>query len=112
MFKLAVVLLATLLVAVSHGAFPGMTGGYTDHSEMIGTPAMKGLIGVVVEHLTVKENLILDDIKITRVQTQVVNGINYKLDFTGHGMNGKETTCQAVIYVKFDSTKSVTSAQC
>ena len=113
MFKIAIILLATMLVAVSYGA--ALPGGYTDRPDLIEDSSVKALASHVAEHLAVTQNLILDHLKVTRVQIQIVAGINYKLDFTAapvNGIGGKIRTCHATIYVRFDSTQKITEAQC
>jgi hypothetical protein len=113
MFKLAVILLATVFVAASHGA--SLTGGYTDRPELVDDSFVKSLASYAAEHLAIKENLILNHIKVTGVQTQLVAGLNYKIDFTAepvNGISGQIKNCHTIIYVRFDKTTSVTSAQC
>ena len=116
MSKLTViVVLAALLVVASNGLITGRVGGYTDRPELVGDSNTKALVSYVAEHLALEQNLILDHLKVIRVQTQLVAGINYKLDFTAepvNGLHGKITTCQAIIYVRFDSTRKITSAEC
>ncbi|CAF3322942.1 unnamed protein product [Rotaria sp. Silwood2] len=112
MFKLFAVFLGTMLVAVNCGLIPG---GYSDHPELLEDPHVKGLVSYAAEHLAVTQNIFLNHLKVIRVQTQVVAGINYKLDFTGENVNGgsgKVKTCQAVIYVRFDQTQQVTKIEC
>ncbi|CAF1529297.1 unnamed protein product [Adineta steineri] len=114
MVKLITIFLAALLVLGSQSLNIGKVGGYTDHPELIENSNIKALVKYAAEYLASTDNLILDEIKITRVQTQLVNGINYKLEFTAQSVNGhnKLTTCEAVIYERFDSTRKITSAQC
>jgi len=112
MFKLVAVFVVALLVVAIHGF---KVGGYTDRPELLEDSNTKALVQYVAEHLALEQKLILDHLKVIRVQTQVVAGINYKLDFTAQPVNdihGKITTCQAIIYVRFDSTRKITNAQC
>lgn len=104
MLKLIAILLAITLTAVNGSM---RLGGYSDHPELLHDAKVQGLISYVKEYLATTQNLILDDIEITRVQTQVVAGMNYKIEFTADS-----ATCEAVIYVRFDGTTKVTTAQC
>jgi hypothetical protein len=115
MFKLAAVLLAIIFVAVSHGFIIGNVGGYIDRPDLIDDSFVQSLTSLAAEHLAIKENLILNHLKVTGVQTQVVAGLNYKIDFTAQPVNGISTslkTCHTIIYVRFDKTTSVTEAKC
>ncbi|CAF1198006.1 unnamed protein product [Rotaria sp. Silwood1] len=112
MFKIFAVILGTMLVAVNCGLLPG---GYSDHPELLHDSRVQALATYAAEYLAIKENIYLSHIKLTRVQTQVVAGMNYKLDFTAEsisGGSGKLTTCQAIIYVRFDQTQKVTKVEC
>ena len=115
MFKLTAILLATLFVAGTHGFLAAAVGGFSDRPELLEDATVKSLTVLAAEHLAVTQNLILSRVKVIRVQTQVVAGVNYKIDFTGEPANGisaKLTTCQALIYVRFDSSKTITQVQC
>lgn len=104
MLKLIAILLA-ITFATIHG---GMNlGGYSDRPELIQDVKVHRLVRYAIDYLTTSQNLYLYNIQITRVQTQVVAGTNYKIDFSGGSM-----ICQAIIYVRFDDTTSLTSAQC
>ncbi|CAF1397775.1 unnamed protein product [Rotaria sordida] len=112
MFKLFAVFLGAMLLAVSYGGIPG---GYTDRPELIEDPFVKSLTSFAAEYYAKKENIFLSRLKVTHVQTQIVAGVNYKLDFTGEivsDISGKLATCNAVIYVRFDQTQSVTNIEC
>ncbi|CAF3017829.1 unnamed protein product [Rotaria socialis] len=112
MFKLLSIVLATMLIAASYGL---MAGGYADKPELIEDPTVKGLAVYAAEHLAMTQNIVLNNIEVTGVQTQVVAGMNYRIDFTGKTVNSpiaKTKSCQVVIYVRFNSTKKVTSAKC
>ncbi|CAF0882142.1 unnamed protein product [Adineta ricciae] len=115
MLKITAVLLATLLIVAAQSSIIGGVGGYIDRPELLESSEANALVRYAAEQIAMKDNRILDQIKLTRIQTQVVAGINYKLDFTARPINGisaKLTTCQAVIYVRFDSTRKLLSAQC
>ena len=115
MVKLVAVFLATMLVVASQAFMIGGVGGYTDRPELLTDPSITPLVRYAAEQLALQDNLILDNIKVTRVQTQVVAGVNYKLDFTAQPVNGihvQPKTCQAIIYVRFDSTMKLTNAHC
>jgi len=105
-------LLAIMLIAVSYGS---LLGGYKDRPELLEDRDVQGLAVYATEHLATTQNLLFHHFQITRVQTQTVAGINYKIDFTAEPIDsndGKLVECQAVIYVRFDSTKKMTSVQC
>lgn len=112
MLKLIAILLATLCVAV-HCDSP--VGAYLDHPELVDDSIIKSLVRYVTNHISETQNLALDNVKITSVQTQVVTGINYKFIFTGEtnkGGSNKLATCHAQIYVHFDLSIKINKAQC
>jgi len=101
-----------MLVTISYGS---LLGGYRDRPELLEDRDVQSLVGYAAEHVATTQDLILHHFKVTRVQTQTVAGINYKIDFTAERTTvstGKLVTCQAVIYVRFDSTKKITAVQC
>ncbi|CAF1421816.1 unnamed protein product [Adineta steineri] len=114
MVKLITIFLAALLVVGSQSLNIGKVGGYTDHPELIENSNIKALVKYAAEYLASNDNLDLGEITITRVQTQLVAGTNYKIEFTSRSNNGdnKLTICEAVIYERFDSTRKITSAHC
>jgi hypothetical protein len=127
MFKLAAILLATLFVANCHGFLGinpgnignigglGNLGGYTERPELLGDQKMQALVSYAAESLSIAQNLILNNLKVIRVQTQLVNGVNYKLDFTAepiNGISGQTTTCQVVINVGLDFVNQILQSQC
>ncbi len=109
MLKLVAIILVTMLISITYGTLPG---GYRDRPDLLGDENMKDLMSYTTEYLATTQNLILNEIQITRIQTQVVAGINYKINFTAKSTNGDDVTCETVIYVRFDSTKKIISAQC
>lgn len=112
MYKLFALFLVTILISVSYST---RAGGYSDHPELINDPTVKGLVVYVAESLASSENLFLVNLKVTGVQTQVVAGRNYKINFTADSVNGGQTQakqCETVVYVRFDQFKSITSAKC
>ena len=80
MLKLIAIFLATILVAVN---CEYNVGSYHDHPELLEDSIMKGLVRHINEHIANTQNLVLENLKITRILTQVVSGINYKFDYTG-----------------------------
>ena len=104
MLKIAAILL--MLVVAHHGLF-GQVGGYEDRPELTTDSFTQNLARFAAE----AQNL-LGSFKITRVQTQIVNGVNYKIDFATEGTDGPVTSCQVVINVRFDSEKTILQAQC
>ena len=113
MIKLAAAALLLLVVAC-HG-FLGNLGGYVDRPELINDQTTQALANYAAEHIATTQNLLLEHIKVIRVQTQLVNGVNYKINFTAEpveGISGQTTTCEVVINVRFDSVKNIAQAQC
>jgi hypothetical protein len=109
MFKLAAVLL--MLVVACNGLFGNLPGGYVDRPELIKDPTVQALIQYVSESLSQPENA-LKPLETLRVQTQVVNGMNYKIDFTGELAKGQTTICQVVINVRYDAVRSILQSSC
>ncbi len=109
MLKFIVLFLATILIAVNCST--GL-GGYSDRPQLIEDAIVQRLTRYASEHIATTQNLVLDHIKITRVQTQVVAGINYKIDFNAQSAKGKLMSCQALIYVQPDLTTKITEGQC
>ena len=104
MLKFIAILLAITFTTINSDM---ILGGYTDRPDLIKDKEVEELVGYATKYLTTTQNLYLSKTKINRVQTQVVAGTNYKIDFSDGSM-----TCQAVIYVRFDGTTKVTSAEC
>lgn len=91
------------------------SGSYKDRPELISDEKIQDLTSYAIGSMFGAQNPSLKNIKITRVQTQLVNGMNYKIDFTGepvNGMSGAKTTCQVVIYVTLSSEKGISQSQC
>ncbi len=109
MLKLIVIFLTIILIGVNCT----ILGSYADRPELKQDRIIQGLVKYTSEHLATTKNLLLDNIKITRVQTQVVAGINYKIDFTGDSIkSGKSVTCQAALFVQPDLSVKINQAQC
>jgi hypothetical protein len=109
MLKPIVLFLATILIVVNCS---DRLGGYSDRPKLIEDTIVQSLTRYASEHIAATQNLVLDHIKITRVQTQVVAGINYKIDFNAQSSKGKLMSCQTLIYVKPDLTTTITEGQC
>lgn len=109
MLKLLAIFLTITLAAVNGSMH---LGGYSDRPELLQDAKVQELAVYVSEHLATTQNLILDHIQMTGVQTQTVAGTNYKIEFTAQSISPEPVTCEAVIYVRFDGTKTVTRAQC
>lgn len=112
MLKLIALFLALTLTAV-HSTI--LLGGYSDRPDLIQDAEVQGLVKYASQYLASTQNLVLNYIKIRHVQTQVVAGMNYKIDFTGQSMDNYRNDymdCQTVIYVRFDGTKRITDIQC
>jgi hypothetical protein len=109
MLKLIVLFLATMLIAVNCST---RLDGYSDRPKLIEDPIVQSLTRYASEHIAATQNLVLDNVKITRVQTQVITGINYKIDFNAKSAKGKLMSCQALISVQPDLTTKITEGQC
>jgi hypothetical protein len=113
MFKLVAVLL--MVVVVCNGFITGNVGSYSDRPELLSDQTVQDLTSYAAGAMFMGPNPFLKNLKIIRVQTQLVEGTNYKIDFTGepfHGVSGQKTTCQVVINVRYDSVKSILQSQC
>jgi hypothetical protein len=102
-------IIATFVIAVHCST---LLGGYSDRPALKEDSIVQRLVSYTAEHLAATQNLILDHLKITRVQTQVVAGINYKIDFTGETMYRGLMECQAVIFVRPDLSTTITEVEC
>ncbi|CAF0783768.1 unnamed protein product [Rotaria sordida] len=112
MLKLAAALL--VLVVACHGFLPNV-GGYKDRPDLVNDDKIKALTSYAAEYLSKAQNLFLANLRIIKVQTQVVDGLNYKIDFSAtpvNGAPGQKTTCQVVVHVRFDSSKNIAQSQC
>jgi hypothetical protein len=112
MFKLAAVFL--LCVVACHG-FLANVGGYKERPELIEDAIVGQLANFATSYLSTAQNLLLQHLRVVRVQTQVVNGLNYKIEFVAEpveGVAGQTTTCEVVINVSFQSVKNVLQANC
>src|SRR4051812_34504092 len=100
MLKLIALLLAITLITVNGSI---SFGGYGDRPDLIQDAKVRELVNYATEHLASTQNLVLNHIRIQRVQTQVVAGMNYKIGFIGESVgnyNSGSMDCQAVIYVR------------
>lgn len=115
MMKLTVVLFATMLVAMTQGFLPINLGGYTNRPELVTDPMIAALTSFAAEKIAVAQNLFLTNLKVVRVQTQLVAGTNYKINFVAEpveGVQGRTTACEIVIAVKFDFSRDLASFSC
>lgn len=113
MLKLIAIFLVTILVAV-HCEIK--VGEYHEHPELLEDSIMKSLVRYVNEDIAKTKNLHLENVKITRILTQVVTGINYVFDFTGESTKGttkgKLIKCNAAIFVNFDLSITINQVDC
>jgi len=105
------------MVAVACNGFllDGFFGDYLDRPDLLSDETVQDLTNYAVETMFMGSNPSLKNLEIVRVQTQIVRGENYKIDFTGepvNGVSGQTTTCQVVINVGFNSVKSIVQSQC
>ncbi len=113
MFKLAVLFL--IAVAACNGSIIPNIGSYKDRPELLSDRTVQDLINNVADSLFMGPKPYLKNIQIVRVQTQLVHGTNYKIDFIGEPVNGnggQKTTCQVVINVRLDAGNSILQSQC
>ena len=113
--KLTVVLLATMLVAMTQAFLPIGVGGYIDKPELVNDQFVSALTSFAAEKIAEAQNLFLTNLKVVRVQTQLVSGTNYKIEFVAEPVNGVEgqtTRCEVVIYVRWDALKNLAQSQC
>lgn len=109
------VLLATMLVAMTNAFLPINVGGYIDKPELVADQFVAALTSFAAEKIAEGQNLFLKNLKVVKVQTQLVAGMNYKIEFVAEpvdGVEGQTTRCEVVIYVRFDSLKNLAQAQC
>ncbi|CAF1123127.1 unnamed protein product [Adineta steineri] len=112
MFKVVAVFF--MLLVACHG-LSGINGGYQERPDLIEDKSVLLLTHFAAEYLSTSQNLLLENFRVVRVQTQLVNGMNYKIDFVAKPVNdisGEKTTCQVVIHVSFQSVKSILQSQC
>ena len=115
MLKLSALVFVALVLAVSHGLAIGGVGGYTDRPELLEDATVQSVAAFAVEQLAQTQNLSLRRMKLTRVQTQVVAGVNYKLEFTapiGPLIAGRLSSCEVTVYARFDGTKTISDVRC
>jgi hypothetical protein len=111
MFKVAAVLL--MLVVASHGFLSqlGQVGSYVNRPELLNDPTVQALVKFASESLSKPENA-LKALYTTRVETQVVAGMNYRINFIAELAEGKTTSCQVVIFVSLSAEQKMTEFKC
>ena len=112
MLRFFAVFLALVLLTVDCDT---LLGSYSDRPQLKEDSIVQGLVRYASQHIASNQNLALDHIKITRVQTQVVAGINYKIDFTaetGRDHHAKSVTCHTLINVQPDLSTTIKEAEC
>jgi hypothetical protein len=115
MFKIAFVLVLTMCIAISQGFLTLPVGSYGERPELIKDQVVQALTSYAAEYLARTQNLVLKNLTVIRVQTQVVAGVNYKIDFKAqpvNGVDGQTTTCQVTINVRWDAMKNILQSQC
>ena len=115
MLKFIIALFLTVLLAVVHCNSNAVN--YVDRPELVEDGFVFGLARKASKWLAKHEELILDHIKITHVQTKTVNGVRYKLDFTAQSIIGNQSqlvNCKATVYMRvgMGASLSVVDAQC
>ncbi len=109
MFKL---LLALSLFLVIQCRSP-ILGGYTNRPDLIKSPITQSMVKLAVIELARSENLQVKPIAVISVSSQLVNGINYRIEFTaGTQLSGAILNCVTQIYKPFIGQPSVSSVEC
>ncbi|CAF2386611.1 unnamed protein product [Rotaria sp. Silwood2] len=106
---------AFLVLVVACNAFPAIPGGYTNRPDLVDSDVVKSLTVYAAKVLATTQNLFLANLRVIKVQVQVVNGLNYKIDFsaeTVYDESDRKTTCQVVVNVRPDSIKDLIQSQC
>ena len=112
MFKLVGILL--LVTVACNGLFTDLLSSYVDHPELVSDKTVMDLVTFAIEAMYTEINT-LENLVIERVQTQLVKGLNYKIDFTADlskvGIDQK-ISCQVIIYVGIDGSKQLVHYEC
>lgn len=115
MLKLNITLFLTVLLGIVH--CNSNAANYVDRPELVEDGFVFGLTQKASKWLAKHEELMLDHIKVTHVQTKTVSGVRYKLDFTAQSIIGNQSqlvNCKATVYVHvgMGASISVVDAQC
>jgi hypothetical protein len=106
MFKLLVAL--SLLVAIQ-----GQLGGFINRLDLVDSEITQPMIKMAIQKLSATENVQVSLVKVVDVATQIVNGINYRINFIGRSLSTNTfVTCATQIYQPFNGPESVTSVKC
>jgi hypothetical protein len=107
MFKLLIALSVFLAI---QGQLPG---GYTSHPELVKSAVTRNMVKLAVIELARTENVLVTPIDVVSVETQVVNGQNFRIIFTaGENSSGDVRLCTSVIYQSFNGAQSVSHIKC
>jgi len=109
MLKLIVLFLATMLIVAN--CSNGLSD-YADRPQLKDDTIVQNLARYASEQIAAAQNLVLDHIKITRVQTRVIAGIDYKIDFNAQTSKGKLMSCQTLISVQPDLSTKIIEGRC
>ncbi|KAL5008093.1 hypothetical protein ScPMuIL_013674 [Solemya velum] len=93
-----------LAVVTTFASAKFLAGGYSDHE--VSSDIIE-VANFAMTQLRNSQNLGAAPMKIIKAQTQVVNGLNYKLDLEFGSM-----VCQVVVYKPFRGESELTSQQC
>ncbi|CAF3392602.1 unnamed protein product [Rotaria socialis] len=107
MFK---ILIALSLLVVIQGQ---LAGGFTDRPDLLNDATTRVMVQLSVSELAKTTNLAVSLIKVVKVATQVVNGINYRIDFIARPLSSDAVlTCSTKIYQSFQGQRTVSSVGC
>ena len=107
MFKLLIAL--SLFLAIQ-GQIPG---GFTNRPDLINSEVTRNMVKLAVNELANGQNLRVSPVTIASVESQVVNGVNYRIVFTARSFSSKTVVvCTTKIYQQFTGAQTVSSVSC
>jgi hypothetical protein len=107
MFKLLIAL--SLFLAIQ-GQLPG---GFTDRPDLIDSDVTRNMVKLAINELANGQNLRVSQITIANVQSQVVNGVNYRIIFIARSFSSNMVVvCTTKIYQQFSGAQTVSSVSC
>lgn len=106
MFKI-IIALSLLFVAQAQ-----LIGGFVNRPDLVSSDLAQSLVSMSVENLASSQNLRVFPLNIISVSTQLVNGINYRVEFVGRTSSNTFTTCTLRAYQSFTSEPTISSVSC
>ncbi|CAF0942144.1 unnamed protein product [Didymodactylos carnosus] len=118
-------LTAILFVAIGvcHGwpfvppTIPNVLGGFIEQPDLTTDNLIISLTIWAARQLEEAQNLILKNINVIKVETQVVSGVNYKIRFETtpvlpDGTAARTIQCDAIIYLPLNGEQRLLEGQC